>query len=300
MKKIFIGLLTTCALVANAQDASEGGSGDLSFTSKNGHQVLPQAGDIGLGISATAPLNYLGNFIGSGSNANGTFGSTNQAGSYFNAGTTVFGKYFLSSNMAVRVRISSNGAKATNKAVVADDGKPLSTTVPVYDEQIVKSRGLVIGAGVEKRRGYGRLIGIYGAEAYLGANGTNITKYTYANEISAANQTPSDAFGGNNNEFVVDGIAANRTLSKKSSTAVGVGAQAFIGMEYFLAPRLSIGGEFNWGLYYRPNTQTSTTVEFYNANANKVEEYTQTIKQSKSIVSGTNTLGGSFNVMFYF
>lgn len=321
MKRIFISILTLCTFMANAQVAAEKtkvektkeektkvekvktekaekpADEDLTFTSKNGHEVLPQAGDWGFGISANAPLTYLGSMIGNGSGSSSVFNASNQAFGY-NSGTTVFGKYMVNSTTAYRARLSTNTNRGVNlSALIADDGNPNKL---VQDKQTITTRGLTIGAGIEKRRGFNRLIGIYGAEALIGFNQGAVTKYSYANEISTANQTPTDGFGGNNNEINVDGITSNRTLKKGASSTLGLGAQVFLGVEYFIAPRLSLGGEFNWGIFYTPQTKNYSTVEFYNGSTNAVEEYTRTTKSNSTFTSGTGTLGGNANLVFYF
>lgn len=307
MKKLIISALVFCVFAANAQEKADTSSKrfclksnntPLTFTSKNGMEVLPQAGDWGLGISATAPLNYFGSLIGDGATANNVFAAVNQSNTFITAGTTIFGKYMVNSNTAYRVRFSSNTSNVfTRSGLIADDG---DVNKQVQDTRTTIGRGIVIGAGVEKRRGYGRLIGIYGVEGLLGINQGTVTKFFYANQISASNQTPTDGFGSNNNQITVDGITDNRTIQTGGNSGIGIGAVGFIGLEYFVAPRISIGGEFNLGIFYRPNTSSYTTVEFYNGNSGAVEEYTLATKGGRQLLSGTNTLGGNINLMFYF
>ena len=58
---IITGALLLASVASNAQEASTPTSGtSLTFKSKNGHEVLPQAKDWALGISATSFLNYFG------------------------------------------------------------------------------------------------------------------------------------------------------------------------------------------------------------------------------------------------
>lgn len=311
MNKVFIGILTFCAFAANAQEENTSidtlsekkvcvksckKSEPLTFTSKNGYEVLPQAGDWGIGISATAPLNYLGAVISTGGNATGAFGAANS--NLPNSGTVVFGKYFLSSTTAYRAMLSTNTARATDlSGKIADDGDANNL---VQDKRTVINRGLTVGFGIEKRRGYNRLIGVYGAQAILGFNQGTATKFQYANEISAANQTPTDGFGSNNNQINVAGITDNRTLETGINSTFNIGAQLFVGLEYFVAPRISLGGEFNWTLRYAPETKSYTTVEYFNSSTNAVEEFTQTTKGGSDLNSRTGSLGGNVNLMFYF
>ena len=303
MKKIFISVLTLGALVANAQDSTQKKiqltkNTELTFTSKAGHEVLPQAGDLAIGISATAPLTYFGGVLSNGGNGAGAFNSANQNGNVPTSGaTTVFGKYMVSSNTAYRFHVSTFGNRTTAlSGRIADDGDVNNF---VQDKRTIVNRGMTLAGGIEKRRGYTRLIGVYGAEAVIGFNQGNKTSFDYANEISAANQTPTNGFGAVD-AINVPGIANNRTVSSKVNSGFSVGAQVFAGVEYFVAPRISLGGEFNWGIHYLTNTSTSTTVEFFNTNTNAVEEFTEVTKNGSQLRSGTGTLGGNVNLLFYF
>jgi hypothetical protein len=60
----------------------------------------------------------------------------------------------------------------------------------------------------------------------------------------------------------LDGYAnvdAARALSRKTNGKIGVGIRAFIGAEYFILPKISIGGEFGWGIGYQLNTKDKST-----------------------------------------
>jgi hypothetical protein len=50
-------------------------------------------------------------------------------------------------------------------------------------------------------------------------------------------------------------VDAARALKRKTNGRIGVGVRAFIGVEYFVAPKVSIGGEFGWGVGYQLNTK---------------------------------------------
>lgn len=315
MKKIFISILSLCALVASAQDeevtyevSSGSGSGfmansnkELSFESKNGHQVLPQAGDWGLGIAADNPLDFFGGLVGQSSGDTDGFESVNGAPGVTNDGTTIFGKYFVNSNTAYRGWVTTQARRRTSLLATADDGDATNTAQPIYDKQVINNRGILVGAGLEKRRGAGRLIGIYGAQGYLGFGQGNVTKNTYANEISATNTDPSDGIAGNNNTFAIDGVTDHRVVSVNNTSEFVFGAQGFLGVEYFFAPKISLGGEFNVGLEYRPDLKSSTVVEYFNANSGAVEEFTrQTTGGSETNFSTANSFGGSLNLNFYF
>ena len=81
---------------------------------------------------------------------------------------------------------------------------------------------LVLGAGLEKRVGSSRVVGIYGGEAYISL-GSNKDTYEYGNNLSATNTTPRDT-------------------EDKAGSTFGLGVGAFAGVEWFAAPKLSLSG----------------------------------------------------------
>lgn len=314
MKKIFISLLSLSAFVASAQEettitvekTTKSCSGvmansnkDLSFVSKNGHQILPQAGDWGLGISATNPLNYLGNFLSDGASGSNTFGAINGAPGVTNDGTTVFGKYFVNSHTAYRAWVTTQTNRVSTLSGTTDDGDP-GSGIDVNDKRVQKRRGVLVGAGLEKRRGAGRLIGIYGVQAFVGLGQGLVTEYTYANEYSANNPNPSDAF--NQNGTPVGGSAGDqRLLSSTAASEFAVGGQAFLGVEYFVAPKISLGGEFSFGASYRPSIRSVETVEYFDAVSGGSKEFTRETKGGANVNTGTAaSFGGQINMNFYF
>lgn len=287
--------------------------------SKNGEAYLPASGDWALGIDATPFLNYFGNFIGGGQNANAAptwnFLTTNQ---------TITGKYFVEDDMAYRASLRLGFGSQTEKVMVAD--RSIDPTAPstwpalaaeVENKGKSSSMNIGLAVGLEKRRGFGRLQGYYGAE--LGFNlMSNGSKYEYGNALTASNSavnvdiTAADDFGGNIISDV-DGLGVTndaRITEQKSGLGFGIGLRAFIGAEYFVMPRLSIGGEFGWGLVFMSNGARSTTYETEGTTATGTIEQieTRTIEGSKSSTFGVDTetntsmfgSAGSLRMVFHF
>lgn len=148
---------------------------------------------------------------------------------YSNAGAAITGKRFMTDDMAYRgmVRLAF-GSESTPGATEGD------VTKDSYNN-------ITIGAGIEKRRGSTRLQGYYGAMAGIGLGGSKTT-YEYANKVDGA------------------------TIESKAGSTFGIGARAFVGVEYFVLPKISIGGEFGWGLSISSTGDASTTV--YNTSGN--------------------------------
>ena len=287
--------------------------------SKNGEAYLPASGDWALGIDATPFLNYFGNFIGGGQNANNAptwnFLTTNQ---------TITGKYFVEDDMAYRASLRLGFGSQTEKVMVAD--RSIDPTAPstwpalaaeVENKGKSSSMNIGLAVGLEKRRGFGRLQGYYGAE--LGFNlMSNGSKYEYGNALTASNSavnvdiTAADDFGGNIISDV-DGLNVTndaRITEQKSGLGFGIGLRGFIGAEYFVMPRLSIGGEFGWGLVFMSNGARSTTYETEGTTATGTIEQieTRTMEGSKSSTFGVDTdsntslfgAAGSLRMVFHF
>jgi hypothetical protein len=287
--------------------------------SKNGEAYLPASGDWALGIDATPFLNYFGNFIGGGQNANNAptwnFLTTNQ---------TITGKYFVEDDMAYRASLRLGFGSNSEKVMVAD--RSIDPTAPstwpalaaeVENKGKWSSMNIGLAVGLEKRRGFGRLQGYYGAE--LGFNlMSNGSKYEYGNALTASNSavnvdiTAADDFGGNIISDV-DGLGVTnnaRITEQKSGLGFGIGLRGFIGAEYFVMPRLSIGGEFGWGLVFMSNGAGSTTYETEGTTATGTIEQieTRTTEGSKSSTFGVDTdsntslfgAAGSLRMVFHF
>ncbi|MDR1153983.1 MAG: hypothetical protein LBL04_04675 [Bacteroidales bacterium] len=267
MKKVIIslGLCLFAGFSAIAQEAEATSSASGAVVTKKGTPILPQAGDYAIGVSANPFLRYLGNFFGK-QNDNGVpaFGW----GAF-----TVYGKYFLEDNRAIRVRLNINYGSTQDKRFVRDDqlfaNDPLlGALATVADVRQVGTQGLNLSAGYEFRRGRGRLQGFYGGEVTLGYGKVN-TSYTWANPMTDVNQNPTSTlmWGAVNPPL--------RTLKDKGGLTVNLGLGGFAGVEYFIAPQISLGGEVGLGLGYATTGQSEITVESFNAGTAQVEEMSQ-------------------------
>jgi len=226
MKKVFL-LFSVFAIAASsfAQDVMK---------SKKGFVILPQAGDIALGFDAVPVLDFALNASDIMSNA-GT--GAQHPGFVEGFNNVIVGKYFLKDNMAIRARFGINTEKTTTKTY-GDD--PLSVdAVPaniLISTNKVADNKYFFAGGVEKRRGHNRLQGFYGGELLLGFDSES-EKNTYEIEY---NQEAADKGYVN--------FGDSRVLSDKSGMAITFGIRGFVGVEYFVAPKISIGAEFGWGL----------------------------------------------------
>lgn len=334
---LITGIFLTISLMSYGQSdstATDENQRERPLT-KKGKEILPQSGDIALGFNAIPmidfalkSLNHVSIFGGTGGTPNTGQGSATQAVQYTaNNNNQIVGKYFLNDNTAIRGKFGINfiSGLVTNPvqdAVIADQASRgtvneqlAAQLVTVDDEMSFTRTNIMLVGGLEKRRGYGRLQGFYGAELGVGmASGSN--DYTYSNNFSgdyevehssinnfnnllngnnAGNPTLHDPTSGNTSD--PDNIRRLRTEFKGSFT---LGVRAFIGVEYFFAPKMSVGAEYGWGYAYTNGGKTIYGDErFYNGQdgpTSVVEEYEVNGKDNRSVVGVDNN--GSTNQSF--
>lgn len=262
MKKIITTIAFAVTLTAFAQDG---------LTSKKGEPILPEAGDWAIGIDATPFLNYAGNFFGK-QNSN-----TAPTWNFQSLNSMILGKYFVEANKAYRAGIRLGFGSETQRKMVIDRSKAPSTLTvfPSADPMVENTwkrseRNIGITGGLELRKGKTRLQGYYGGEVgiYL-AGGKD--KFTYGNALAPNASYPvnvdpvDDAFAGANNINTnppIQGVVSDaRALEIKWGSIFGFGLRGFIGAEYFILPKMSIGGEFGWGILFSSIGKSKTTWE---------------------------------------
>jgi len=190
--------------------------------SSKGENYLPVAGDWAISFNADGVFEYVGNAF------NGNV--DNSAPKVASAEPLCFvGKKFITDKTAYRVVANlgfgsnnlENGiiipAEVDEFGVVVDPG--LS-----FDTYKASTINLTVGLGKEWRRGSTRLQGFYGADALIGFSST---KWTETNTL--ANQ------------------------KYNAGTSLNIGATGFIGAEYFIFPKMSIGAQYNYGLQIASN-----------------------------------------------
>ncbi len=303
IRKIYnvVALLLITVATAVAQDATTTVTDPSTLKNKKGEAYLPVADEWALGISASPLLGYLGNFM------NGTIEQSSPAFTYAaNPANNfaVFGKKMIDANTAWRVRFNVGVSNTANKAVVQQDRIDGNPAYPAFAEdwQKVTSTTVVIAPGWEKRRGSTRLQGVYGGELVIGYS-SNHYVYQYGNPMTADFTEPETHDFGDN-IVATDGSA--RLTDNKTGSNFLVGARGFIGVEYFFAPKMSIGGEFGYMVAFRQMGRGLATVESWDFDNNtkretKVDSYNGPNDQGfSSIGVGLDNLTGSINLLFYF
>ena len=290
MKKVIFSFsLCLCVGFATvAQSVEE--DYNAAYANKRGVYLLPQAGDFALGIDATPLLRYVGNIFTSGNNFAPQFNGVDQ---------TIYGKYFIKDNRALRARLTFNMLNTTDKGVVPDDeaiADDPDSDATLVDKLNTSSTYVELGIGYEFRRGNGRVQGFCGFEAVFGFNSGEKIKYDYANPLTDLNRTPS-IYDFDNNSIVTNSI---RTTEIKQGNQLSAGLGLFVGVEYFFAPQMSIGGEF--GLGFRFGTIGQGQLIRENWDILEDEVFTETTKdtwsaQSLEVFSRTS---GRIFLMFHF
>lgn len=234
------------------------------LTSKKGEPYLPEAGDWAISFDAVPFLNYAGSFF---SNA----GATAPTGNYIGGlPWHIRGKMFKDEKTAFRagLRLGFGSTKTTAMISSLTPGTPTFPTGPamVEDEVSQGATNIVLSGGLEMRRGKTRLQGYYGGELFIAFSSAK-DKYTYGNAMDApglANLVTTNfvATTGYANTGATDpyGYGSAGRITETGSSSMTIGLRGFIGAEYFIFPKISIGVEYGWGLGFG-SSKTSETVE---------------------------------------
>ena len=273
-------VLFTAALFAVTAASAQTGE----ITSNRGENWLSQDGDWGLTFDATPLLNYAGNLFNSGNNTNvarldNLFGNTNLPPNLNGNQIAIGVKKLMDANTAYRgqVRIGFGSHKVTTE--VADLSAGAAVDAKVEDSQKDGYMAIELGAGIEKRVGSTRVVGIYGAMVNLGF-GNSKTTNEYGNALTATNAGP-------------------RPTETKNGSVFGIGVNAFAGIEWFCAPKISLSGEYTWGLAMSSKGYGSTTTEsFVNNSVTSTDANTGNKDNKFSIDTGVS--GASIGLNFYF
>lgn len=254
MKKFFF-LISAAALTATAS------AQDL--TNKRGESILPSQGDWAIGINAEPFLYYIGNAF------NGNNNNLAPSMQYPAYPWAITGKKFITDKQAYRAKLrigigSVKQAALVKKDLVNTTGS--DTTKMTEDIQKITSHNIALGFGKEWRRGKTRLQGFYGFEGMLWLQGQK-TKYEYGNEFGADNPTPTSYIFTSN----TSSAATVRVTESKTGNTFGIGVRGFLGAEYFLFPKISLGAEFGWGLGVEATSEGSRISETWDSASSQVK-----------------------------
>ena len=127
------------------------------------------------------------------------------------------------------------------------------------------------------------------------------SKYNYGNAITELNQIPS--ISEPTLYQAVAGYMPNaRPLNTQANNLIHmVGAYASVGMEWFVAPKIALGANVNFGIYYEVNPSRATIYEGWNTATMQVEQFTELVAPaSHGFHIGTDNIGANLYMAFYF
>lgn len=259
--------LATAVVSANAQD----------MNSKRGTPILPEAKDWMIGIDASPILDYAGNLFSQ-------YGNSAPDWNFPNNNLIITGGMVKDETTMYRAKVRLGFGSSKDEDLIDASWTP-AVGDQVTDVTKTSYNQIAIGAGIQKNRGKGRLHGIYGAEAMIMLGGSKTT---------FENGTPDTLL-----------TTPIETENKQGST-FGIGVRGFIGAEYFFAPKISISGEFGWGLSLSSTGEGSITTKQYGDDPSTTDTnnvvYTTETKSGKSSSFGidTDNVGGALIMHFYF
>ena len=271
----------------NAQETEE----NIAYVNKRGINLLPQAADLALGIEINPFLKYLGNMMNNSNNID--------APAFSGFSNTVYVKYFLEKDRAVRAKLFLNFTQEKYKQTVTNQYAllldPTNTAATTVDTRIKNDQGVRLDLGYELRRGHGRVQGYFGPEISIGYNAGK-EMYEYGNPITDANRNPvyhNFAYGVPKQGY--------RLTENKKGMEIVAGIGGFIGVEYFFTPQISIGGELGLRFNYANREQNEVTSEGWLGNS--IEEYSYRERNADDrafTIGGSTITNGAIFIMFHF
>ena len=292
-------LFVASLFLATATFAQDG------LTSKKGEAFLPEAGDWAIGFDGTPFLDYVGNMF------NGNTGNSVTANWVQNQQQMTFvGKMYKDETTAYRAKVRIGFGSTSQNSIHDTSGTTL--TGEVTDERSTSYFNLTLGGGIEKRRGNTRIQGFYGGEI-LFAIGSSSESYTYGDAGSGLNSNgtahqPTYTSTFDDLSTTVDETAittgGERNVDVSNGSTMTLSLRGFIGVEWFLAPKVSVSAEYGWGLMMQNNGDGETDTEEYAVStgatdlSNIARKHTTGGNSSFGIDNDNN--GGVITIMFHF
>lgn len=264
-------------------------------------EYLPEQGEFSVGVDLVPLIKTIG-------------GAYNNTTSEVPVGGTPFmyeemgiapnisinGKYMFTDKWGIKVNLGVVLRDNHIRSYVRDDYKtyldPNSNAQVIDDAHTTKSGG-TLQVGAEYRVGSNRVQGVFGAGILAGFY-TGKTSYTYGNAVTEFNRTPSNAFG-----YTVEAPFADyRITEAKHNGANGaLGAYVSAGLEWFVAPKISLGAEVDLNFYATFAGKGFVKSEGYNTAYRTTETRTDLVTPGNySFNFGTQNIGGALYMNFYF
>lgn len=284
---MYVALLCCSALSATAQSNEQ-------IKNKKGTDIMPVKGEwaIGAGIGVRNLTSWIGNMLGF-TSSNNSFDNTYINHPVFGSSVSIFGKYMLADNQALRISFSNSGSDVSTRYKVNDDREndPEAFVIDKLRQNVSET---YVSVGMDWRRGKTRLRGVYGGELVLSWKNQH-DHYTYGNALGESNLTPTSQF----NIWTLDG----RLKEERYGATFGVGARGFVGAEYFIAPKICIGTEFGYTLSFETTGKSKMRYERYDpfvVGGGDIVTHTNETEGSRTFSSGIDNFNTQFYFHFYF
>ena len=278
---------------------------------------LPQSGDWAISIDATPLLQYIGNVASAKTNNTlDAFGATpysyftdpSASGAAPKPSVSIMAKYMLTDQLAVRANVGILVDVYNQSIYVKDDLKAI--TDPLLDAKVIdrykqSNSGISLALGAEYRVGKRKVQGVFGGSLFAAFNKRRAS-FAYGNAITEINQTPTGnnwlTTGDNTNAGLSPYSTQDRLLEDKGRGVDSyLGLIGHVGIEYFFAPKISLGGEVNLSLYGSMFSRRTQVSEVWNPLTNELEKWTEVLKPKASgFHFGTENIGANVFVHFYF
>lgn len=290
-------LFVASLFLATATFAQDG------LTSKKGEAYLPEAGDWAIGFDGTPFLGYVGDLFNGtqNNNVNATWTGNQPMNTGILNGGTIYGKMFKDETTAYRAKIRIGFGSSSTKNFFDTSAVNPATVVELEDEMSTSGFALTLGGGIEKRRGNTRIQGFYGGELLI-AFGSSSESYTYGDtydDNNLATYTTNFQTGATTNN------AGPRVTEVSNGSVMQIGLRGFIGVEWFLAPKVSVAAEYGWGLAMTSQGDGTRTTEEWGlatptATANSLITKETTQGGTSSFGIDTDNNGGTIAIFFHF
>ena len=264
MKKLVLSVLAVA--VATVAVNAQG------LVSKKGEAYLPEAGDVAISIDAVPVFNVL------------KFNDANATVSAQPLNYTITTKHFKSATEACRFGVSLG----LNQNNVRTESDRLNNGIADNDDKVTdtfksKSTNIQVFVGHEYRRGNTRVQGFAGADVFTGFGSSS----------------SEQEFGNNDSDLA----ARTYTTKTKSGLSFNIGARAFLGAEYFVAPKLAIGFEAGLALGYNSQAageSETLTVTRVGGDTTVEENTTEGTVSTRGFGLNQNLSGGRVSLTFHF
>lgn len=274
---------------------------------KDYSEYLPKTGDVAIGFS----LNPLANFVGNMFNGNTWNSLKNLAAEPMLCPTpdiaSIMAKYMLTDQLGLKVNLGFGCNIYSKNGYIGDDAammmNPLSEAKVIDTYKVNKLSGS-IALGVDYHVGKQLPVqGVFGV-GIIYALGHETHQYKYGNAITELNQTPAysnDVFQSTT-VFRDLHYMQGRVLSDQAEDLIHrVGAYASAGIEWFVAPKISLGANVNLNICYTLNPARATIYEGWNTATSQVEQYTELVAPANhGFTFSTDNIGANLLMNFYF